>query len=58
MTVIVLQVFVSLMLVVASVLLFLVSIKQRDHDHADRISLFPLDDEQTQPHRAQTEIQK
>lgn len=58
MNVIVLQVFVSLMLVVASVLLFLVSIKQRDHDHADRISLFPLDDEQTQPHAGTRETQK
>jgi nitrogen fixation-related uncharacterized protein len=45
MNVLVLQVFVSLMLVVSSVLLFIFSIKQRDHEHADRLSLFPLEDE-------------
>ncbi len=45
MNVLILQVFVSLMLVVGSVLLFLVSVRQRDHEHADRISLFPLEDD-------------
>ena len=47
MNVVVLQVFVSLMLVVASVLLFLVSVRHRDHEHADRLSLIPLEDERT-----------
>lgn len=45
MNVIVLQLFVSLMLVASSVLLFVLSIRQRDHDHADRLSLFPLEDD-------------
>jgi hypothetical protein len=46
MSVVILQVFVSLMLVASSVLLFLVSVRQRDHEHADRLSLIPLEDEQ------------
>ncbi|MBF5045691.1 cytochrome oxidase [Aggregicoccus sp. 17bor-14] len=45
MSVVILQVFVSLMLVGSSVLLFLVSVRQRDHEHADRLSLIPLEDE-------------
>jgi hypothetical protein len=45
MSVVILQVFVSLMLVASSVLLFLVSVRQRDHEHADRLSLFPLEDD-------------
>ncbi len=45
MSVVVLQVFVSLMLVASSVVLFLVSVRQRDHEHADRLSLMPLEDE-------------
>jgi hypothetical protein len=49
MSVMVLQVFVSLMLVLGSVLLFAYSVRQKDHEHADRLSLFPLDDEQTRP---------
>ena len=49
MNVIVLQVFVSLMLVAGSVLLFVISVKQRDHEHADRLALFPLEEEQTKP---------
>lgn len=45
MNVILLQVFVSLMLVAGSVLLFAVSIRYRDHEHADRLSLIPLEDD-------------
>jgi hypothetical protein len=45
--VILLQVFVSLMLVAGSVLLFAVSIRYRDHEHADRLSLIPLEDDGT-----------
>jgi hypothetical protein len=45
MNVLVLQVFVSLMLVVSSVLLFAYSVRHRDHEHADRLSLFPLEDD-------------
>jgi len=39
------QVFVSLMLVMGSVILFAVTCRQRDLDHADRLALLPLDDE-------------
>jgi hypothetical protein len=45
MNVLVLQVFVSLMLVASSVLLFAYSVRHRDHEHADRLSLFPLEDD-------------
>jgi hypothetical protein len=49
MNVVVLQVFVSLMLVASSVVLFLVSVRQRDHEHADRLSLIPLEDDAAAP---------
>lgn len=45
MSVLVLQVFVSLMLVCSSVLLFAYSVRHRDHEHADRLALFPLEDD-------------
>ncbi|MGA3123335.1 MAG: cytochrome oxidase [Polyangiaceae bacterium] len=45
MEVVTLQVFVSLMLVVGSVLLFAFTCRQRDFDHADRLALLPLEDE-------------
>ena len=38
-----LQVFVSLMLVGGSLLLFVFTCRQRDFDHADRLALLPLD---------------
>ena len=47
MEILVLQVFVSLILVVGSVLLFLVAFKQREFDHADRTALRPLDEERS-----------
>jgi hypothetical protein len=40
-----LQVFVSLILVLGSVFLFLFSARQRDFDHADRLALLPVDDD-------------
>ena len=43
MNVIVIQVFVSLMLVVGSIVMFLFSARQRDFEHADRLALAPLD---------------
>ena len=49
MNVLVLQVFVSLMLVASSVLLFAYSVRHRDHEHADRLSLFPLEDDSARP---------
>lgn len=45
MEVIVLQVFVSLALVVGSLILFTFSVKQRDHEHAGRLALLPLEEE-------------
>jgi hypothetical protein len=39
-----LQVFVSLGLVVSSIVLYAVACRQRDFDHADRLALFPIDD--------------
>lgn len=45
MEVIPLQVFVSLMLVVGSLIAFAVSVHRRDYDHSDRLALFPIDDE-------------
>jgi len=46
MNVLVLQVFVSLMLVLIAVLGLLYSVKHGDHEHADRLSLLPLDDDE------------
>ncbi len=43
MEVVILQVFVSLILVVGSVLLFAITCRQRDYDHADRLALLPLE---------------
>jgi hypothetical protein len=44
--VVILQVFVSLLLVVGSVLLFAFTCRQRDLDHADRLALLPLEKDQ------------
>lgn len=44
MEVLILQVFVSLMLVLGSVILFVFSTRQRDFDHADRLALLPVED--------------
>lgn len=49
MTIVVMQVFVSLLLVGGSLVLFLHTVRQRDFDHADRLSLAPLEDDD-QPH--------
>lgn len=53
MSVLVLQVFVSLMLVVGAVLLLAYSVKHADHEHADRLSLFPLEDDRPRPPRSE-----
>ncbi len=42
MEVLTLQVFVSLMLVLGSVLAFAASVRRRDYEHVDRLSLLPL----------------
>lgn len=44
----ILQVFVSLMLVVSSVMLFLFSWKQRDFEEADRLALLPIEKEENE----------
>lgn len=44
-----LQIFVSLMLVVGSLLLFAFSAKQRDHEHNDRLALLPLENDSVRP---------
>ncbi len=49
MEVVILQVFVSLGLVVGSVLLFAFTHRQRDLEHADRLALLPLDDDGPTP---------
>lgn len=48
MSVIALQVFVSLMLVLGAVVLFVWTIRSRTLEHADRLSLAPLQDDSTQ----------
>jgi hypothetical protein len=45
MSVLPLQVFVSLMLVVSAVVALAYSLKLSDHEHADRLSLLPLEDD-------------
>ena len=45
MDVVVLQIFVSLALVVGSLLLFAFSVKQRDLEESHRLALFPLEDD-------------
>lgn len=52
MNALVLQVFVSLVLVVSSLVLWLFTHRARDLDHTDRLSLLPLEDELTTPPRA------
>ncbi|HSQ67239.1 MAG TPA: hypothetical protein VLM85_28685 [Polyangiaceae bacterium] len=45
MEVLILQIFVSLVLVTGSVLLFVFTTVQRDFDHGDRLALRPLDED-------------
>lgn len=49
MSIVVLQVFVSLMLVAAAVLFFVYVVRARTLEHADRLSLAPLDDDEPAP---------
>ncbi len=49
MNVVPLMVFVSLMLVVGSLVLFGYSVRHRDHQHAERLALLPFEGEQTTP---------
>ena len=57
MEVLILQVFVSLLL--GSILLFVFSVKQRDHEHSDRLALLPLESDEAQvkgPKRVKEEL--
>jgi hypothetical protein len=47
--VLVLQAFVSLLLVAGSLLLFGHSARQRDYEHADRLALLPIERDDAQP---------
>jgi len=47
--VLILQVFVSLVLVAISVLAFAYSVRRRDYEHADRLALFPLEEDLKKP---------
>jgi flagellar basal body-associated protein FliL len=47
MDILIVQVFVSLLLVVGGVVALAYSVKQEDHQHADRLSILPLEDDQT-----------
>lgn len=45
MDILILQVFVSLLLVVSSVLLFGFTCRQRSFEHSDRLALLPMEDD-------------
>lgn len=47
MDILILQVFVSLLLVVSSVILFGFTCRQRSFDHSDRLALLPVEDDGT-----------
>lgn len=49
MSAVVLQVFVSLVLVGGSIVMFVFSARQKDFEHADRLSLAPLDPDSGRP---------
>lgn len=48
-----LQIFVSLVLVLGSVILFAHSVRQRDNDHADRLALLPIEEDDP-PHSGES----
>ncbi len=45
MEIVTVQVFVSLVLVLGSLILFGISAKQRDYEHADRLALLPMEND-------------
>ncbi len=49
MEVLILQVFVSLLLVAGSIVLFGYSMRHRDHEHADRLALLPTARDDARP---------
>ena len=58
MEVLILQVFVSLVLVAGSLILFANSARRRDYEHADRLALFPIDDDDARPRAPEDEVTK
>ena len=52
MEILILQIFVSLVLVGGGVLAYLVSARQRDVEHSDRLSLAPLEPDTEERHDA------
>jgi cbb3-type cytochrome oxidase maturation protein len=48
MDVLIITVFVSLVLVISGLILFVSRLRQGDFDHGDRLSLLPLEDDVTQ----------
>ena len=56
MEVLMLQVFVSLVLVVGSLILFSYSAKQKDHHHAGRLSLLPLEGDEARHDEKRAEL--
>lgn len=49
MEVLILQVFVSLVLVTSSIVLFAFSARRRDYEHADRLALLPIAEDDAAP---------
>lgn len=49
MEIVTVQVFVSLVLVLGSLILFGISAKQRDYEHADRLALLPMEKDVGEP---------
>jgi hypothetical protein len=41
--VLILQVFVSFVLIAGSLLMFVYSMRQRDHEHSDRLAILPIE---------------
>jgi hypothetical protein len=56
--VVTLQVFVSLVLVAGSILLFAFTCRQRDFDHADRLALLPLENDRVDGKASRPKPQK
>ncbi len=55
MEVLILEVFVSLLLVAGSLVLFAWTVRQRDHEHSDRLALLPLEEDGALPDGADRE---
>jgi len=49
MSILILQIFISLVLVAGAVVLFVYTIRSRTLEHADRLSLAPLEDDGAKP---------